>query len=127
MLVRTFLAVSLSGLIYSSAFAEGTTTPLDQLPESNVIPIENVALSKPTAQDELQNLVDQVTTDVATETTQQAIAETESALPELNTETVNTETENVETQTTPTTVSTTPPAGVLKYQFPSLMARNLYP
>lgn len=49
MLVRTFLAVSLSSLMFTSAIAENGVAQLDTLPENRAIPIENHALSQPQA------------------------------------------------------------------------------
>lgn len=50
MLVRSLLVVSLSGFMFSSAFAENDTTQqLTQLPDAKAIPIETVPLSQPRA------------------------------------------------------------------------------
>ena len=48
MLVRSLLALSLSSLIFSSTFAENSSTQqLAQIPETKAVPIEHVPLSQP--------------------------------------------------------------------------------
>lgn len=90
MLVRTFLAVSISSLIFTSAFAENNASQLNQIPDTSAIQIENRSLS-------------QSSTEAVTQTTQAVSNATSAVIEEANT--VN-DVINQEVSTTQTTVET---------------------